>query len=154
MSTPQFEQLWSGQILRMAKVSESFPPGSPKPLPAHFAPSSTEREKADQAQTPVMISVWDRDRTTERQARQIGPQHGEYVGFWLDVESVSAVRVPAQECEMTVVRDPLGPPQVHQPGADGHCGLTGLGRAENGNKNARYQLKFRLAELAKPSIDP
>jgi len=38
------EELRTGSVIRLAKVSDDFPPDSQRPRPEHFEPSTPERE--------------------------------------------------------------------------------------------------------------
>ena len=138
-------------VFRLVTHTEHhFPPNAEKPLPAAF--SLTDADRAD---PPARLSVWDRARTSEGQARAIreraaggtGRTLGETTAFALRVGDVVGIRIGAEDsARLSVVHDPLSPEAG--PGYDGHCGvlgLDGLPREPNG-KNIRKQLRFQLVE--------
>lgn len=143
------EELLDGSVIRLAKVAEDFPQDSARPLPKHFAPTSDERAQA--AATGVLkISVWDSARTTVPQARQIRRAGGETVAFDLDVAKVRSIEIPDSNPPRTlrIFRDEIEPELSHMPGADGHCGLQGLGDESCAKPRDRKHLRSKLCDIA------
>jgi hypothetical protein len=67
MSTvPQLEELEEGSVFRLANITHTFPPDSPKPLPVHFAPSSADKERALETGLPLAAVTAGRSRYPTR----------------------------------------------------------------------------------------
>jgi hypothetical protein len=140
------DELTSGIVFRLPKVTEQFPRDSKKPFPTHFAFSSEER-RVGEAEGKWLVSVWDRARTTPAQARAIMRTSAERIAFGMRIPDIRAIEVNG--CGLTVVRDPL-PPEYDGIGRNGHCGIAGL---RCGNSADQKQLRFLLSEVATLRLD-
>jgi hypothetical protein len=148
------EELLSGAVFRLAKVSASFPANSSKPRVDSFEPSTKEKDLAKLRQEPVLLSVWDVALTAVGQARAFFLDSARRVAFRLDVSEVRGVVLPDRSGTLRVLRDPQ-PEYAGRPGADGHGGIEGLGRPKGSPapKEAYKALRSQLCDLAKPLFD-
>jgi hypothetical protein len=119
------EELTSGSVLRLAKVTRDFPPNATVPQVFHFRPSSAEVRDAKVSSLPVRISVYDLQRTSPAQARAMLSSQELYLAFSIQVAAIRAIVVPGQRDRLAVFRE-IDPSDA-RPGADGHCGLLGVG---------------------------
>lgn len=164
------DELGEGTVFRLAKVTDEFRRDSSKPLAEHFRPTPDDRKIAAATGKPVRLSVFDLVRTTVRQAREMRRTGGETISFGLRVEEVRSIQIPGTSRSLRVIRDPFGEielpdsPELEQlradlakmaemPGADGHCGIEGVGddicQNTRDRKNLRAMLlrkSFRIAE--------
>jgi hypothetical protein len=143
------EELRTGSVIRLAKVGDDFPSDSHHPRPGHFVPSTPEREIEDRTGI-LLISVFDRSRTTVAQARQIRRAEGEFAAFELDVIKICSIEIPESNPlrSLRVVRDPIEPELAAMPGANGHCGIEGLGKKPCPVKSNRKKLRSKLCDIA------
>lgn len=141
------EELESGAVLRLARVGDDFPADASTPLRKHFDLSSDDKRAAASGQ-PVLLSVWDLNRTTVGQAKAFRPDGGESVAFRLEVPRLRAIGVADGSRHLRVFRAPLSSPDVGKPGADGHCGIHGLERPSGEEKKIVKELQVRLTEIA------
>jgi hypothetical protein len=142
------DELSSGKVLRLCPTGESFPPSSRKASPAHFEPSSEEKAIAENSDRSVLVSVFDLSRTTVSQARGFHRRGAMTLPFWLCVEEIRKIIVPGRSESLRVLRDPLEPPLRERPGADGHCGILGLGRVKGEPSANRKVARSKLADMA------
>lgn len=137
------EELYEGRVLRFAFVGPTFPLGSRKPFPEHFTFNTMERAQILDGHR-ALLSVWDEARTTVAQARALRCSSTDAVAFRLDVAAVRSISVTG--CSpLRVLRDPL---PDRRPGADGHCGIDGLGETACPNRTLRRVLKAKLVQIA------
>jgi|GEM_PF-1563521 len=135
-------------VLRIVPTTNIFiPEGAPYPTGEAFNPSTDEKADAVKTGNPVRVSVWDRSRTTVKQA--VGFRGRTDVrAYSLDVAQIEALRDKFQRASLRVVRDP--DPALLGPGADGHCGIEGLVRI---NGEPRPVVRDLLHELSKLLVD-
>ncbi len=143
----KLEEVETGVVFRLVKISGEFPAAATTPSPAHFNPSTRDVEHAKASGKPVLLSVWDRDRTTFLQSCNIYGQT-DCVAFKLDVEKIREIRDPQREHPLRVFRDPLDPPASQMPGALGHCGLEGIVRLAGESRAAYRNLRRQLLKMA------
>lgn len=168
------DELVDGTVLSLARVTDQFPKDSPKPLADLFRPTSTEKAIAQATGSPILRSVFDRERTTVAQARSIRRTESDTVPFGLPVDGIRSVAIPGTTRNLRVLRDlfdqivlPENPSLdplrseletvAAMPGADGHCGIEGLGddicARSRDRKNLRAALRhiaFRIADEQPP----
>ncbi|MGH9322442.1 MAG: hypothetical protein ACRD3V_21475 [Vicinamibacteria bacterium] len=147
------EELLDGAVIRLAKVKDTFPADSIKPLEIHFDPSSDEKSLAEATGKPLRISEWDHSRTSVSEAQAIVGLGVERIAFALRVAEVRSIRIPGTTNHLRIVRDPIDPPLAHMPGANGHCGLEGLGKELCPQKDAFRFLRSKLKDLASRITD-
>ncbi len=144
------EELDKGVVLRVPKMLRSE--AHRVPNYSHFRPSSGDKKESKEKGIPVRISVWDSERTTPTEAIGFRIQDPEdLIVVGLDVESVTAISIPSSDRFLAIVRDPLL--SDARPGADGHCGLQGLGKDLCPDIDHREMLQVALARMAWP-IEP
>lgn len=137
----------SRTVLRLAPDAHPFvPPGQPGVNGDAFAPSSADKNEADQLRQPVRVSVWDTQMTTTAQARRI---HGrsDTVAVALAVVDIIKVRVEMSASRLRAVWDPRNPDDG--PGARGHCGIEGLDRPSGVPKPVYRAIWDELARRAR-----
>ena len=100
----KLKEVDTGFVFRLVKTSNEFPPDLTSPSAAHFNPSTRDVEHAKATGKPVLLSVWHRDRTTLRQARDIYRQE-ECVAFELNVADVRKIRHSERERPLRVFWD-------------------------------------------------
>jgi hypothetical protein len=136
------DELQSGIVIRL----------SPRPDQADFNVSGLMADSADFALTTEedairksgsgigSISIWDKARTTIEQANSfLKPK--QRVAFLLDVD-----RIGELPFDLHVFREPR-PENIL--GADGHCALEDVWRAD---KNLRHYIQGRLAVIAGKAV--
>jgi len=102
----------------------------------------------DRKECPPRLSVFDVERTSLHEAKQIRCANEHVIGFKLPVNGIRALRRGSDGIpKLDVVRDPL---DVELPGADGHCGIIGLGRKSGEKRRDFKELRWELRELCKP----
>lgn len=112
-------------------------PGEPPP-PALFDPSSEEKKDAELRGWPVVVSVWDEQRTSIVQAQAFYPAGDRFVKA-----TAGAIR-DVEASRFVVLRDPIL--DDAKPGADGHCGVSGIGKRAGELKAAHKELMSRFAD--------
>jgi hypothetical protein len=134
---------------------EHFPPDAPKPHPVAFAVTKADREEGERRQQPPSLSVWDREKTTPAQGRQIRRNQAaaaeriaaEMTPFAWKVGVLHELLLENEtEPRLTVVADPLEASEG--PGADGHAGIQGLDgkKAEQKRDDKKRLLRSRLVD--------
>lgn len=141
------EELERGVVFRLARVTDDFPPDSPKLKSVHLELSSRDRLHAERTGRPALISVFDVERCTVAQARTIWSVDVESSAFGFEVERIRKLPVEGVP-PLKVVRDPLDPPESQLPGAEGHCGIEGLEWPAGAPKMLYRELRTRLADLS------
>ena len=141
------EEILDGVVFRLATIKHDFPPDSPSLRFWHFELSENDRNHAERTGQPARLSVFESERTTVVQARAIWGVEKESTAFGLWVLEIQTIHVPGLD-PLRVVRDPLEPPLAEMPGADGHCGIEGLGRRPGEPKALYRELRVRLADLS------
>lgn len=135
-------------MMRVVRQIERFiPVGARLPTWEAFYPSSADEEEARTHGCAIRVSVWDTDKTSATQARQLRPNAGPTTAYGLRVGTARAVANAANNPRFRVVADPLVPNPG--PGGDGHCGVEGLDRAAGTPKNPH---KAFLVDLAKTCV--
>ena len=142
------EELIRGSVCRLVKISPSFPPGSKAPRVGDFIPSTREREDAEKRGVAALLSVFDEERTTLGEAKNIYGSANECIGFGLSVEGVRNIRTPKTGRGLRVLRDPLPAEMADLPGASGHSGIEGLHRPPGAPKDDFKYLRLKLVDLA------
>ena len=103
---------------------------------------------ADKRECPPRLSVFDVERTSLQEAKEIRGTNKHVIGFKLPVEGIRALRKDNNGLSrLDVVRDPL---EVELPGADGHCGITGLKRRKGEERVSFKAIQWELRELCEP----
>jgi hypothetical protein len=123
------------------------PEGAAYPTPEAFTPSLQEERDAIARELPVRVSVWDRSRTTLREAmdQASGDQMAAYD---LAVAKVMQVRARLSAHRLRVVRDV--DPEITGPGCEGHCGIEGLDRLPGTPRHVVKTLKVELVRCLTP----
>jgi hypothetical protein len=137
----------SREVLRLVPDALPFvPPGQPGVNGEAFVPSTADKKEAEQRQQPVRVSVWDTQRTTLAQARQI---HGrsDTIVVVLGVVDIVQIRAELSAPRLRVVWDPRAPEDG--PGADGHCGIEGLDRPREVPRPVHKAIWDELARRAR-----
>jgi hypothetical protein len=147
-ATPDFEEILEGVVFRLANVTNDFPQDASKPLPSHFEPSTADKERSLALGHPVLLSVFDRSRTTVAEAEALRTTKKATAAFGLEVARVRELGVPERPRAFRVLRDPLEAPQSEAPGADGHCGIEGLHRPTGESRRLYRALRSQVADLA------
>ena len=142
----------SATTMRLVLLINTYiPEGAAFPTGAAFDPSSEEVEDASTTGKPVRVSVWDRSRTTVRQAMAMRSRN-DVRAYQLAVVDVAAVREECKAPRLRVVRDM--DPSVTGPGSAGHCGVEGLDRKAGAprleSRSLRIALAKRLIEIGQP----
>lgn len=131
------------QLLRVLKDRPvHVVPGRREPTPNAFLPSS-----ADEACSPVRVSVWDAEQVTVARACEIRGG-GDFAGFVLGAADVSAVAEELVNPRLRAVTDPEG---TTAPEARWHYGIEGLEKAAWTDRLARNQALRRLAKACRPA---
>jgi len=75
---------------------------------------------------------------------------GEIAAFELDVARICSIEIPESNPARTlrVVRDPVEPELSEMPGANGHCGIEGLGKKICPVRADRKDLRSKLCDIA------
>jgi hypothetical protein len=146
------QELIAGLIFRLANINYNFPANSPHIHIGHLQIEDEEVARAEQLRRDPMISVWDCERTTIAQVRQIRDSVAEAVAFSFDVGLIRTIRVvlPTITRLLRVFRDPLDPPVSELPGASGHCGISGLHRNSGEEKKPYKKARQELASISQP----
>lgn len=142
------KELTKGSVCRLVKLSPRFPPGSTVPRVDDFVPSTREKEDADKRGSTPLLSVFDEERTTLDQAKNIYGSPNDSIGFGLSVKEIRKIRIPGKNSSLRVIRDPLPTEMAELPGASGHCGIEGLHRPAGSRKTDYKYLRVKLVELA------
>lgn len=138
-------------VFRQVRL-DMFPEDSGRPLPLAFRPSSADEQEGQQRGELVQLSVWDAHRTTPEQAtsireRERGGPVAPSKTVCLRVGRVRELSEPSV-LGLDVVRAPL---VLSVEGADGHCGITGLGKRDHPtSKRLRKRYMFELARSCQP----
>ncbi|MBN1209976.1 MAG: hypothetical protein JXB05_34310 [Myxococcaceae bacterium] len=131
-------------IFRLADPGSQFLPADAElPLPRWFEPSSGDVEEGERRNRPPGLSVWDRDRATVENARQL-TQRPQGMAFGLKVGFCKSLGQHHQR-ELAVVADPLDARQP-EPGWDGHSLVEGLKRPPGGTRQAHKDLLMALSQ--------
>jgi len=141
------EELERGVVFRLARVTDDFPPDTPKLKSVHLELSSRDRLHAERTGRSALLSVFDVERCTVAQARTIWGGDAESSAFGFEVKEIRILRVEGLP-PLRVLRDPLDPPESELPGAVGHCGIAGLERPAGAPKMLYRELRTRLADLS------
>lgn len=111
-------------VLRLPRPPKSYTPGEQWiPDWELFVPSSGDKDHASAHGKPVRVSVWDNSKTTIAQARAF--RAGPTLVVQLKVSDATEVGASTGHL-ITVVYDPLDPPDDSRPGSEGHAGIEGL----------------------------
>ena len=108
--------------LRTPRPPADFVPDRYRPAGRDFTPSGDDKAEAKRRGTPVRVSVWDSELTTSREAAAFREP-----GAVLVLAGVVGEIVAIRDA-VTIVYDPLDPPESSRPGAAGHAGIEGLDR--------------------------
>ena len=147
-------ELVEGRVFRLIRISARFPPESDKPRVDDFEPSSADKARAATKGISVLVSVFDCDRTTVAEGRVIrGPSPEGYLAFKIDIADIRNKRIPGSRDYLRIYEDPLDPPESNMPGADGHCGIDGLERPPQAQRQAFKNLRAALCDCADPYDD-
>ncbi len=141
-------------VFRLVTINETFlPKGAEFPVGQAFAPTDADEKEATERGAPVLVSVWEHGVTTTEQAAAIrradaeaaGRPAREYRPYWLGTAQIEDSGPPSR---LGVLHDPR--PLADGPGADGHAGITGLGRSpeerKGEGKKAWKEMLDKLAE--------
>jgi hypothetical protein len=131
-------------------------PEEPTPNELAFRPSDNDVADAMKKGHPIRLSVWDWTRTSVPQARVFRNVARAQDAWALKVSDVVVI---AEEFEAERFRFQIEPLQVVEdpdlelqgPGADGHCGVEGLGADKTKKKRAKdffHRLRLALASKA------
>jgi hypothetical protein len=121
------EEVRDGSILRRIPKRLGIGPYAMAVRIEDFLPNSGDKAAALRTGM-VLVSVFHRSRTSLKQCLAFGRASAEFTAVELEVEAVCAVKAPERTAPLSVVGDPLSPPECYFPGADGHCGIKGLAR--------------------------
>jgi hypothetical protein len=118
-----------------------------KPRVTDFIPSTEDKARGIASGIGPLLSVFDRHRTTVSQGRAI---YGSVSApaFVLAVHEICTIQHAAREFPLFVVRDPISPPKGDLPGANGHCGIHGLGRLLGEPRSVIRYLQSELVRIA------
>jgi hypothetical protein len=147
------EELERGAVFRLAWLHSQFPPDSKTIGIAHLRPSTSDQEQAAAVGGPALVSVFDTERTTIRQAKRIWRQEKPVVAFKFAVPAIRKVGNAEWPEVFRVVRDPLPHPANGLPGADGHCGIEGLVQPPGMPTVLFKEFRASLARLSEPYAD-
>ncbi len=142
-----------GRILRLvipAHEQQFVPTGMTEPSYLALVPSSEDKEQAKTLDVAVRWSVWDRDLTKRGQA--ITHRTSSKPANCYDAEVADLLTVAsghAYGVRVRVVPDPCDPLHPAIGGCDGHCGVEGLDRLPDMQKN---DWKALLVDLAKKFV--
>jgi hypothetical protein len=141
MSDPTLRPLPNEAIvIRIVPPSEPYyDAGKKKPHPKAF-----ELSTADKEQDPPRFSVYDRSKTTIEQAKAITNKPYDTYAFALGVAKIRQI----DNGRLDVVEDPLKHPLNSLPGAEGHCGVTGLHRLPEEPKARTENIRWQLTEIS------
>jgi len=136
-------------VFRMWGEVDFVPPGVEKPRPAAFELSSDDKKDRKNGITGALLSVWDLGRTSVPQAASIRPDKKiPEKAFVLQVRDIQEkVFFHDGSNPLRVLRDPL--PETTGPGANGHCGISGLDRKPSEQKIWYKELRRQLVDLCK-----
>lgn len=139
-------ELAEGQVLRLGSATRRFSVGEPKAMPADFRLSSADKKVVGERE--AALTVWDRARTTPKQARALVSQGLLRHVYGLEVGEVRHLRYPGGP-RLRIVRDLEAVADVlDSPGACGHCGIVGLRRPSGVPRRQARALESQLADLA------
>jgi hypothetical protein len=144
------EKLTSGTVLRVARSRKGIAAFAQRPRIEDFEPTSEDRAKRVEQGDHIIISVFDRARTSISQMfaiRKLGVFSRPV--FALSVEGIYTIQVADRE-PLYVIRDPLPEPECLLPGADGHCGIGDLARRRGELRENVNALLSRLVDAASP----
>jgi hypothetical protein len=136
----------SAPVLRLLRpIPDFIPESGPSALNwMAFNPSNEDRKAANESGNPVRVSVFDWTKTTIAQARAF--RSGvPCKPFELHQTQFAKFRDKWSKSPARIVFDELDDPHRSLPGADGHCGIEGLVRADAEKKP---DWKARLQDLA------
>jgi len=136
-------------VFRLVRVNklDFIPPGIEKPLPRDFELSSDDKKD------PVpLLTVWDHGKSSISQVNAIRKDdEGSTKAFALHAADVeNKVFFPDGSNSLRVVRDPL---DLSVPGADGHCGISGLHKRRDEQRQWYKHLRMQLVDLCWPLND-
>lgn len=141
------EEVTEGAVLRTGTERRGIAPFSRARI-EDFLPSSEDKRIAEEAGKPVLVSVFDCARTTLAQCLAIRKLAPDAPVFRLLVGKIREAHVAGQEEPLKVIRDPLPEPLCFLPGADGHCGIQGLGRRPGVPRHVQKLLCSLLVDLS------
>lgn len=127
-------------LLRLVPPKDDYVSDS-GPTAKAFAPSSEEKKNE-----VVSVSVWDRARTTREQAEGFRGR-SDCRAFAIEEDEIRELAEATLWLDLEVVAEPR--PATDGPGADGHCGVRGLGTGNLKGKAYWHRLGL-LADLARP----
>lgn len=123
--------------------SEFLPADAELPLPRWFEPSSGDVKEGEARGRPPGLSVWDRERATVGEARQlVGRPQG--LSFGLKVGLCKSTGLCHQR-ELAVISDPLEARQP-APGWDAHSLIEGLKRPPGVDRTKHKDLLSALSQ--------
>ena len=136
-------------VFRLVRINklEFVPPGVEKPLPSAFELSSDDRKD------PIpLLTVWDHAKSSISQVNAIrNDEGGSNKAFALRAADVEKkVSFHDGSHPLHVVRDPL---DLSLPGADGHCGISGLHKRHGEQTQWYKSLRVQLVDLCWPIDD-
>lgn len=143
------EEVIDAILVRIPK-RQGTAPFDVRPRVEDFLPSTKEREGAC-GDKPVLISVFDDNKTTFHQCLTIRgiAVHEGFAAFQLEAKSIR--NIPTGDGrKLFVVYDPLPEPACRLEGADGHCGIGDLARHPGQPKAVVRDICSRLVDLAQP----
>jgi hypothetical protein len=146
------EEITDGSVLRLIGPRQGIGPYTSGARIEDFLPSSGDKAAAIRTGM-VLVSVFHRSKTTLKECltfRRSSPADG---ALQLEVSAIRSVKAPERTEPLSVVGDPLPPPECDRPGAAGHCGIKGLAREPEEPRAIQRYLCSRLVEIARPA-DP
>ena len=146
------EAVRDGSILRRIPVREGIGPYATGARIEDFLPNSGDKAAALRTGM-VLVSVFHRSKTSLKQCLAFGRYSTETAALQLEVPAVLSIKSVERTEPLSVVGDPLPPPDCDLPGADGHCGIKGLAREPGEPRAVQRYLCSRLVEIARPA-DP
>ena len=139
-------ELAEGQVLRLGGAMGRFSVGEQRAMPADFRLSSADKNVPGDRE--ASLTVWDRERTTPLQARELVSHGLLRAAYALEVREVRRLGYP-NGSGLRVLRDLESvADSLHLPGADGHCGIVGLARPKGLPRKHARALESQLADLA------
>lgn len=147
------KHLLFGNVLRCA-ARRGIAPFEARARIADFEPSSEDKARAMDRNGPVLITVWDRERTSVIQLfviRRLSPP-GEAV-LTLNVEEIRQITAGGRP-PLFVTRDELAHPLSLFPGADGHCGIGDLAHRKGEPRSVLRELYSKLVDISRILYNP
>ena len=146
------EEVTDGSVLRLKASRQGIGPYAGGARIEDFLPSSGDKAAALRTGL-VLVSVFHRDKTTLKQCLAFRRSSSADGVLQLEVPAVRSIKAPERTEPLSVVGDPLPPPDCDLPGADGHCGIKGLAREHQEPRAVQRYLCSRLADIAREA-DP